>query len=184
MRLASSHLMFSPNCSTRKGLGDFRLVTNSIFSFQTLHLLRIMQDLEIAKNQLYNKNLTLAIVKNGIILFQTDSHRISGFIGAIEKFGVQLNGASVADRVAGKALALLCVYAGIRQIYAEILSRKAQAVFEDNKIMFEWKEIIDNVLDMNKAGVCPFEKVAADISDPIESFAAFKALLEKMKPCG
>jgi hypothetical protein len=67
--------------------------------------------------------------------------------------------------VAGKALALLCVYAGIRQIYAEVLNRKAQGIFEDNKIMFEWKEIIDNILYMDKAGVCPFEKVAADISN-------------------
>jgi hypothetical protein len=142
-----------------------------------------MQDLEIAKKQLYSKNLTLAIVKNGIILFQTDTHKISGVIGAIEKFGAQLNGASVADRVAGKALALLCVYAGISQIYAEVLSRKALAVFEDNKIMFEWKEIIDNVLDIDKTGVCPFEKVAANISDPKESYATFKTLLTKMKAC-
>jgi hypothetical protein len=142
-----------------------------------------MQDLEIAKKQLYSKNLTLAIVKNGIILFQTDTHKISGVIGAIEKFGAQLNGASVADRVAGKALALLCVYAGISQIYAEVLSRKALAVFEDNKIMFEWKEIIDNVLDIDKTGVCPFEKVAANISDPKESYATFKTLLTKMKTC-
>jgi Domain of unknown function (DUF1893) len=150
----------------------------------TLHLLRIMKDLELAKKQLYEKNLTLAIVKKGIILFQTDSHKISGFIGAIEKFGNQLNGASVADRVAGKALSLLCVYAGIKQIYAEVLSRKAQTVFKDNKIMFECKEIIDNVLDMDKIGVCPFEKVAADISDPKESFAVFKTVLAKMKSCG
>jgi Domain of unknown function (DUF1893) len=71
--------------------------------------MRIMQDLEMAKKQLYDKNLTLAIAKNGTIIFQTDSHRISGFIGAIEKFGIQLNGASVADRVVGKALAL-CVF--------------------------------------------------------------------------
>jgi hypothetical protein len=49
--------------------------------------------------------------------------------------------------------------------------------------MFEWKEIIDNVLDMDKAGVCPFEKVAADISDPKESYTTFKTLLAKMKPC-
>jgi hypothetical protein len=142
-----------------------------------------MQDLEIAKKQLYDKNLTLTIVKNGKILFQTDSHRISGFIGALEKFGTQLKGASVADRVAGKALALLCVYAGIRQIYAEVLSRKAQATFEENKIFLEWKEIIDNILDMDKADVCPFEKVAADISNPKESYAVFKALLAKMKSC-
>ncbi len=142
-----------------------------------------MQDVEIAKNQLYNKNLTLAIVKNGIIIFQTDSHRISGFIGAIEKFGIQLRGASVADRVAGKAIALLCVYAGINQVYAEVLSKKAQIIFEENKIMFSWKEIIDNVLDFDKANVCPFEKVAADISNPNESYDTFKALLEKMKSC-
>ena len=36
---------------------------------------------------------------------------------------------------------------------------------------------------MNKTGVCPFEKVAADISDPKDAYGAFKALLEKMKPC-
>ena len=142
-----------------------------------------MQDLEIAKNQLYEKQLTLAIVKNGQVLFQTNSHRISGFIGAIDKLGTQLNGASVADRVAGKALALLCVYAGIREVYAEVLSRKAKAVFEENKIVVEWKQLVDNVLDLNKTGVCPFEKAAAGISDPKDSYVAFKALLEKMKPC-
>jgi hypothetical protein len=142
-----------------------------------------MQDLEIAKNQLYDKQLTLAIVKNGQVLFQTDSHRISGFIGAIDKFGAQLNGASVADRVAGKALALLCVYAGIREVYAEVLSRKAKAVFEENKVAVEWKQLVDNVLDLNKTDTCPFEKAAAGISDPKDSYVAFKALLKRMKPC-
>ena len=142
-----------------------------------------MQDLEIAKNQLCDKQLTLVIVKNAQVLFQTDSHRISGFIGAIDKFGAQLNDASVADRVAGKALALLCVYAGIREVYAEVLSRKAKAVFEENKVPCEWKQLVDNVLDLNKTDTCPFEKAAAGISDPKDSYAVFKALLEKMKPC-
>ena len=142
-----------------------------------------MQDLELAKKQLYDQDLTLAIVKGGKVLFTTDSHRISGFVGAIEKFGAQLNGASVADRVAGKALALLCVYAKIKQVYAEVLSRQAQVVFEQNGVLFEWKEVVDNVLDINKVGVCPFEKVAAEISDPAESFLVFKSLLEKMRAC-
>lgn len=88
-----------------------------------------MQDLEIAKKHLYSKQLTLVIVKNNRVLFQTDSHRISGFITAIDTLGMQLNGASVADRVAGKALALLCIYAGIIEVYAEVLSKKAQVIF-------------------------------------------------------
>jgi hypothetical protein len=142
-----------------------------------------MQDLEVAKKRLYDKQLTLVIAKNGQVLFQTDSHRISGFIGAIDKFNAQLNDASVADRVAGKALALLCVYAGIHEVYAEVLSRKAKAVFEENKVAVEWKELVDNVLNLDKTDVCPFEKAAAGISDPRDSYGAFKALLEKMKPC-
>jgi hypothetical protein len=142
-----------------------------------------MQDLEIAKNQLNDNQLTLVIVKNGRVLFKTDSHRISGFIGAIEKLGTDLEGASVADRVAGKALALLCVYAGIGKVYAQILSRKAKVVFEENRVDVEWKQLVDNVLDLGKTDVCPFEKAAADISDPKVSYIAFKTLLEKMKPC-
>ncbi len=140
-----------------------------------------MRDLEIAKKTLYEKNLTLAIVKNGTLIFQTDAHRISGLLLAIEQNGAELQGAVVADRVAGKALALLCVYSGINQVYAEVLSRKAQVVFEENGVGFEWKEIVDNVLDMNKTGFCPFEKVAADISNPKECYITFKTLLEKMK---
>ncbi len=52
-------------------------------------------------------------------------------------------------------------------------------VFEKNGIGFEWKEIVDNILDLNKTEVCPFEKIAADISEPEESYLTFKALLRK-----
>ena len=140
-----------------------------------------MSDLELAKSKLYEKELTLTIVKNGEALFETRSHRISGFLGAIEQFGVKLEGASVADRVAGKAIALLCVYANIKEVYAEVLSKKAKTVFEQNDIHHEWKELVGNILDLNKSGVCPFEKAAEGISDPEIAYSAFKALQETLR---
>jgi hypothetical protein len=142
-----------------------------------------MSDLDTAKSRLYGVDLTLVVVKNGEVLFETGSHRISGFLGAIEQLGARLEGAAVADRVAGKAVALLCVYAGIREVYAEVLSRKAKAVFEENGIPCEWKELVDTILDLNRSGVCPFEKAAADISDPEKAYAAFKALQQSFKAC-
>jgi len=142
-----------------------------------------MSDLDIAKSKLYEEELTLTIVKNGEVIFKTRSHRISGFLSAIEKFGAKLEGASVADRVAGKAIALLCVYAKIKEVYAEILSKKAKTVFEQNGIHHEWKELVDNVLDLNKSGVCPFEKAATGISDPKDAYRAFKALQDSLKTC-
>ena len=139
-----------------------------------------MSDLDIAKSRLYEEDLTLAIVKNGEVLFETRSHRISGFLGAIEKLGDALEGAAVADRVAGKAIALLCVYAKISDVYAEVLSKKAKAVFEENGIRHEWKELVANILNLNKSRVCPFEKAAAEISDPKDAYKAFKALQESL----
>jgi hypothetical protein len=142
-----------------------------------------MNDLEKAKHVLYEKELTLAIVKNGEVLFETRSHRISGFLGAIEQLGEELESASLADRVAGKAIALLCVYAKIKEVYAEVLSKKAKIVFEQNGVHHEWKEQVDNVLDLNKKGVCPFEKAAESIVDPEDAYRTFKALQESLKTC-
>ncbi len=53
-----------------------------------------MTDIEIAKSELYEENLTLAIVKNGSLLYSTKSHKISGFLDAIEKYGQTLQDAS------------------------------------------------------------------------------------------
>jgi hypothetical protein len=142
-----------------------------------------MSDLDIAKSRLFEEELTLAIVKYGEVFFETGSHRISGFLGAIEQLGDRLEGASVADRVAGKAIALLCVYAKIREVYAEVLSRKAKVVFEENGIRHEWNVLVDNILNLNKSGVCPFEKATAEISDPKDAYKAFKALQESLSAC-
>lgn len=140
-----------------------------------------MQDLEIAKKRLNEEGLTLSIVTNGEIIFETASSGISGFLGAIEKFGDRLEGTSVADRVAGKAIALLCVYAKVKAVYAVILSKKAKDVLENYKVYHEWNNLVEHILDINKAEVCPFEKLAMEISNPKDSYRELKALQNSLK---
>ena len=140
-----------------------------------------MQDLEIAKKRLNEKRLTLSIVKNGEIIFETVSNGISGFLEAIEKFGDGLEGTSVADRVTGKAIALLCVYAKVKAVYAIILSKGAKSVFEKHAVYHEWEELVENILDINKAGICPFEKMATEISNPKDAYRKLKALQNSLK---
>ena len=86
----------------------------------------------------------------------------------------------MADLVVGKAVALLCVYAGIREVFAGVLSRKAMAVLKQNNVVFSWNEVVDNVLDTNKSETCPFEKAAKEISDPQKAYPKFKALLNNL----
>jgi len=140
-----------------------------------------MQDLETAKNSLVKKGLTLSIVKNGDTIFETVSNGISGPLEAIEKLGDGLEGASVADRVAGKAVALLCIYARVKAVYATILSKRAKDVFEKYALYHEWDNLVENILDINKAGTCPFEKLAGQISNPRDAYRRLKALQNSLK---
>jgi hypothetical protein len=139
------------------------------------------QDLEIAKERLSEKSLTLSIVKNGEIIFETVLSGISGFLEAIEKLGDGLEGTSVADRVTGKAIALLCVYAKVKAVYAIILSKGAKSVFEKHAVYHEWKELVENILDVKKARICPFEKLAKEISNPKDAYKRLKALQKSVK---
>ncbi|NLE04266.1 MAG: DUF1893 domain-containing protein [Crenarchaeota archaeon] len=139
-----------------------------------------MSDLELAKTQLYQKQLTLVIVKNGIILYQTANSRISGFLSAIEKLGSSLAGASVADRVVGKAVALLCVFINIKNVYASLLSQSAYFVFIQNNISCSYTEIVENILNKNKTDLCPFEKIALNLSQPNDAYQSFRLLNEKL----
>jgi predicted Fe-Mo cluster-binding NifX family protein len=142
-----------------------------------------MTDLEIAKTELYEDNLTLAIVKNGSLLYSTKDSRISGFLDAIDKLGGQLEGASLADKIAGRAIALLCVYAGIDQVYAAVVSRRALPVFKQYRILVSWNELVENVLDEKKNGMCPFEQAAAQLSQPQAAYETFKRMAASFKAC-
>jgi len=142
-----------------------------------------MTDVEIAKNELYEENLTLAIVKNGELLYSTESHRISGFLDALDKCAERLQGASLADRVIGKAIALLCIRAKIKEVYAAVLSRKAQTIFKQHKIVCHWNKLVENILDTTKKDMCPFEKAAEEISDPEKAYKIFKELRENLRTC-
>jgi hypothetical protein len=142
-----------------------------------------MQDLEIAKKRLIEKHLTLSVVKNGNAVFEATSHGVSNFLTAIEKFGSRFDGASVADKVVGKAIALLCVYAKVKAVYGVILSKRGKAVFEENMVHHGWSTMVENILDAEKTGICPFEKLAAEISDPKDAYRRLKALQDSLERC-
>jgi len=92
------------------------------------------EDLEYAKKRLHGKGLTLIIVKDFRVLFESKAHGVSAFLEALDKFGDKMRGTSVADKVAGKAIALLCVYAGVGAVYASTMSVKAKQVFENHNV--------------------------------------------------
>ncbi len=133
-------------------------------------------DLHVATERLKQKNLALAIAKKGRVVFETSSHGIGGLLEAIEELGDEMRGSSVADKVVGKAAALLCVYAGVVAVFAATASDKGIQALRDNSTLCRFENRVQHILGSKRRDICPFEKLVIDISNPEEAYEKLKSL--------
>jgi len=140
-----------------------------------------MRDLELAKVILRGKNLSLVMVKRGTPLFESHSSGISGLLQAIDSLGNILSGASVADRVVGRAAALLLTYSRTKEVYAATMSNEGLKVLKENGIPVEHDNLVPKILDKEGKNICPFERFSLSIKTPNEAYKKLKAFAENIK---
>jgi hypothetical protein len=138
-----------------------------------------MRDVEVAKEILGNKGVTLVIVKEEKILFKSDSSGIRGLLQAIEKLKKEMYSSSVADRIVGKAAALLLAYSHVNEVYASVLSKEGLKVLEENRIKVECSNLVQTVLDRTGKNICPFEKFSSEIKSLDKAYKQLKDFAEK-----
>ena len=140
-----------------------------------------MDDLQVAKEKLERGESALVFVKYSIPIYETDMGGLGGFLKAIDELGNKLSGASVADRVVGKAAALLCAHSNVVAAYAFTLSESGLRVLKENNIPFEFETLIPMILNMKKTGQCPFEKLVGDTSNPDTAYSKIRQLHNTLK---
>jgi len=129
-----------------------------------------MDDLKAAKQILKDKKLNLVFVKNSQPIFETSKEGLSGFLKAIEKLNNNLSDASVADKIIGRAAALLCAYSNVKAAYAITLSKSGLNILNTYKIPCEFEILTSTILNLKKTNICPFEKLVEKISNPKEAY--------------
>jgi hypothetical protein len=139
-----------------------------------------MSDLETAKRYLREKGYSLVIAKAGRIVFATRQSGVSGFLRAIDKFSKDdLVGSSVADRVVGRAAAMLCLYCAVKAVYAVVLSEGGKELLEKNRVPFQFESLVPNILNRQKTGTCPFEQMVSAIPNAEEAYEKLKSCINK-----
>jgi len=132
-------------------------------------------DLSLAKQRLNQKNLSLVIAKNGEVLFETEAHGISGLLKAMKQLQNNMKGSSVADRIVGRAAALLLVHSDVVAVFAVTASHGAIEVLKNNRIFHQFERRVPCILDSKRVDTCPFENLVADVSDPKEACEKLRA---------
>jgi hypothetical protein len=133
-----------------------------------------LKDLEIAEERLKQKNLALVIVKGGNVVFKTSSHGLGGLLKAIEALDKEMRDSSVADKIVGRAAALLCVYARVFAVFAVTASERAIQVLKVNNVLCKFEDRVPYILNLEKTDICPFEKLVINLSNPKEAYERLK----------
>ncbi len=91
--------------------------------------------------------------------------------------GRELRGYIAADKVVGKAAAMLYAVLGIAELYACVASEGAVEVCRKRGIRLTYGTLAPHIINRRGDGSCPMEKAVADIDDPFEALAAVRKTL-------
>ena len=123
-----------------------------------------MSDIEKAIELLENSDASIVLVK-GESIIQKKGRGISCLMQMIQEH-TDLSGYSCADKVVGKAAAMLMDYASISDIYAEVISETAIDYLNEEKIRYAYGTAVKTIMNDAKTDMCPMEKTVVDIHDP------------------
>ena len=118
--------------------------------------------LDELKQKFNASDYTCLIIKDGEEVFSSSDNGILPIVKGVGK----MNGAVIADKVIGKAAALICVHGGVLAVYAKLMTTSAAEVLAENGILFDADEIVEEILNRDQTGLCPFEILGKDVSCP------------------
>jgi hypothetical protein len=107
----------------------------------------------------------LAIVKEKKVVFSSTEKGIKPLFKAVMENKEVLKDSSIADRVTGKAAAMICVFAEVKIVHTKILSENAVEAFLKSPILYECEESTPYIKNRDKTGMCPIEKLSLDTDD-------------------
>lgn len=133
-------------------------------------------DTLLAKRLLESEGYTCVLYRNGI-MHTSDRGGVLpllAWLSAAESF----EGFSAADRVAGKAAALLYALMGVKEVYAPVMSESAVHTFSQCGIPAFYDNIVAKIANRAGNGSCPMEQAVLDIDDPQDALLAIKRKLD------
>lgn len=133
----------------------------------------------LVKNELLYSNNSLVIYLNNTL----KKHRQKGvkaLISILDADNNALKNSYVADKVVGKAAALILVDSKAKYVYAKTISLHAIKVFKENNIKFDCYEVVPYINNKENSGMCDLEKLCLDITNPQEAHQKIKQYLEKI----
>ncbi len=131
-----------------------------------------MTDLELAKEQLIKDDCTCVLRKDDS-MYCSHARGVKPLLNLLDS-GEDYNGYSAADKVVGKAAAMLYALLGVSKVHAFVISEKALEVLAGSGIEVTYDTLVDRIHNRTNTGFCPMEDAVWKIDDLQEGLQAVR----------
>lgn len=135
-------------------------------------------DLEKAKVIFAQGDYTCVLCKTDTVYTATE-RGLKPLLSHINN-GTVLRDFCAADRIVGKAAALLYALLGVSTVYAPIMSEAGIDTLRRNGITPLYDTAVKEIRNRTDTGLCPMEEAVQDITDPNEGLLAIKEKISRM----
>ena len=138
-----------------------------------------MTDLQAARQLLHSGGFTCVLCLGNRI--STSNRRGVAPLLELLDSGEDYKGFCAADKVVGKATAMLYRLLGVKAVWGAVMSESAVATLKEAGIEAHWERIVPYIINRAGAGSCPMEAATADIDDPAAALEAIRNTLKKLQ---
>lgn len=131
--------------------------------------------------QLEQTGLSIMVEKNGAVFFKSSDSMLKPLYHCLVTYPEQMNGALVIDKIVGRAAAFLCILGGVHKIITPLASQAAKTVLDEQGISLYASNYIPYIVNRDKTGMCPMEKMAMESASSIDFYERFKSVIMTTK---
>ena len=129
-----------------------------------------MTDITSARESLSGHSVVLC---RGAERMISDERGVKPLVALLDS-GADCRGFSAADKIVGKAAAMLFSLLGVSGVYAAVMSEAGKAYLDSKGIKSEYGVLVPEIINRAGTGRCPMEQAVSETDDAREGFARIK----------
>jgi len=106
---------------------------------------------------------------------------VSPLLKLYDGHAAEMKGATVVDKVIGRAAAAIAIVGGAKRVHGEVMSEDAVVFLLANGVYASHTLLVPRILNMKRDGLCPLEQSVEGISDPAAAVAALRRRVAELQ---
>ncbi len=137
--------------------------------------------IELAKKTLVDGGYSCVVVKDNKVLHAVMGEGIHPIIKLYNEHPEDMKDAYVADKIIGRAAAIVYILAGIKEIYCHVISEPGIEILEKHGIAHSQFRTVPRIDNRTKTDMCPMEKASFASENVEEAYKSILSFIESVR---